>query len=158
MGEGALGSLLSVAVMFGDGPHTFLTQGPWGHPSFLFMSFHTATLLCYTTSASIPQGRRGTEPLRSVHAPVGVHKLLQRPTDIPSATSRGEDWTWERHGATPRASIKASGQGLPVGNVEMKSLHNCTLDLHSLPLGRDKLQYALITGIPAQRKRNPGKH
>lgn len=73
MGEGALGSGVCVvhlcAGVFRDGPRTLLTPGPWGHPSFLFMSFHTATQLCCTTSASIPQGRQGAQllPVSCMH-------------------------------------------------------------------------------------------
>lgn len=68
MSEGGAGQpsvyiMLLYTRVFLDGPQTFLTPGPWGHPSFLFMSFHMATQLCSTTSASIPQGRQGAKLL-----------------------------------------------------------------------------------------------
>jgi len=81
MGERVLGGDVSVplcAGVFRDGPHTLLTLGPWGQPSFLFMSFHTATQLCCTTSASIPQGRQGAKllPVSCMHKQLYEARLV----------------------------------------------------------------------------------
>lgn len=119
------------AGVFRDGPHTLLTLGPWGHPSFLFMSFHTATQLCCTTSASIPQGRQGAQllPVSCMREQlyeeglvcVCVWRLLRLPTVFPSVLFR-RGYTFEQPcSKTPGCHTQSccrttSGQDFLVGN------------------------------------------